>query len=133
MQKTVVIICFMFIFGYYIPSFAFYPPTTQPMQGSARVDVGLNDRNNLNTSPRINAINRVIINTDSPNVIVTPPPPPPGRRTFRYKDFAGPKRYPSRSYYIPSYCMPGVGFHSDVYNPFCNHYRPYGSNLYISF
>ena len=127
-------------------SYGFMPPSTQHNYGGARVNLGLNYGNSIRTGYQPMQHNKVGI-TNSPQssscvgtnhaatstVIVTPPPPPPIRNTYRYRDFAGPRRYPRRSYYIPSYCMPETGFNIDIYNPFCNHYRPYGSNMYLSF
>ena len=105
---------------------------TQLIKGNARVNVGLNYQNSIRMLPQARPINRVIINTGS-HEFVAPPPPPPPHRKYRFRDFAGEKRYPNRSYYVPSYCMPGTIFYEDAFNPFCNHYRPYGSNIYMSY
>jgi hypothetical protein len=133
-MKTIISIAIMMLcWTIQAPSYAaFYPHQTQVMQGHARVNVGLNYDNPVRTLPQAQPVNRVIINTGN-NEFVTPPPPPPPRHKYRYRDFAGDKRYPNRSYYVPSYCMPGTVFYQDAFNPFCNHYRPYGSNMYMSY
>jgi len=133
---AVLMIIFLFLLGIN-SSFAYYTRISPVMRGNARINTGLNYNNPVRTNPQANAINRVVITTDRMENFVTPLPPPPPRHKYHYKDFAGEKRFANRSYYIPSYCMPGAGFHSniynDMYNPFCNHYRPFGSNMYISF
>ena len=113
---------------------AFMPPDMQHNYGKARIGIGLNYGNTLHTNNPMRTNNHVIINhTINSSSIMTPPPPPPAHYKYRYKDFAGPRQFPKRSYYIPSYCMPETGFYSNPYNPFCNQYRPYGSNMYLNF
>lgn len=114
-------------------SYAFYPPETGAVYGRAKVTPGFNYNNPVRTPHKPQAVKQIVITNDSTPNIITPPPPPPPRHRYHYKDFAGGRRFHRRSYYIPSYCMPGTIFHDDIYNPFCNQYRPYGSNLYISF
>ena len=87
---------------------------------------------NLVKIPHAVPVNRVILNGSSyDRHIVTPPPPPPKRTTYRYSDFAGTRRFPRRSYYIPSYCLPVTNFNN--LNPFCTQYLPYGNSMYLSF
>lgn len=113
---------------------AFMPPTTPQNCGRARVSVGLNYGNTIHTSSAQQPHSNAVIRHAPPGaVIVTPPPPPPIRHTYTYRDFGGQRRFPRRSYYIPPYCMPETGFNIETYNPFCSHYKPYGSNMYISF
>lgn len=105
----------------------------RPQNRTTVVGGAFNYNNPVRTLPQGHYVNHVIINNSADPYIMTPPPPPPTRDKYRYRDFAGNNRFPARSYYIPSYCMPERSFYNSYYNPFCNHYRPYGSNLYINF
>ena len=51
----------------------------------------------------------------------------------QYYDGFENNNFSKRSYYIPTYCQPGAAIHNSDYNPFCNHYKPYGSGVYVSF
>ena len=107
------------------------PPPPSPPHAGCRYNnarVSFHYSNTVPARPHINPVNRRIIN-NSPPVHIMPPPPPP-RYSVRYEDD---KKFHARSYYIPSYCMPETGFYNNTFNPFCSHYRPYGSNVYISF
>lgn len=114
-------------------AYAYCPAVNRTTHITPRVNLGLNYGNSVITTPIQQSVNRVVITTHNPTDFITPPPPQPPRHKYRYKDFAGERRYPKRSYYIPSYCMPNTTFYADEHNPFCNHYRPYGSNMYLSF
>ena len=105
-----------------------------PQRRTTPIGGAFNYNNPVRTLPQGHYINKIVVNTTSDRApVITPPPPPPERGRFKYRDFAGNNKFPIRSYYIPSYCMPERRFYGGDYNPFCNHYRPYGSNLYISF
>lgn len=132
MKKIFISLIFIFVLS--VKSYAFVPINGSHNVHASGIGMGLNygRTNYVPNSPQVR--NRLIINHSVPSrVIVTPPPPPPTRHTYKYVDFAGERRFPKRSYYIPSYCMPDTGFNTYIYNPFCNHYRPYGSNMYLSF
>ena len=129
-MKKFFLISFMLLCGIALQSSAYAPQSTHAGYGCTNVNIVTTYDKHY---PQANPINKIIISSGTPNAIITPAPPPPPRHTYKYKDFAGHKRYPNRSYYIPSYCMPEEGFNTGIYNPFCNHYRPYGSNLYLRF
>lgn len=67
-----------------------------------------------------------------PEVII-PFVPNKTKSKYTQDDLKIEQNYHSKSYYIPPYCMPGN--ESEIYfsNPFCNQYRPYGSNMYLGF
>lgn len=52
-------------------------------------------------------------------------------KEYKYK-YEDKRLFHPKSYDIPSYCLPEHNF-IDTDNPFCSQYRPYGSNMYISF
>lgn len=109
------------------------PPPGSPSLGT-HITRGNCYQNLGRTAPQGHAINNIEI-SDPPtkNYYRVPPPPPPRRALYRYSDFGGNRRFPRRSYYIPSYCMPERNFVNNFNNPFCSQYRPYGSNMYINF
>ena len=132
-MKKIVVVVLGLLLSIGAEAFAFPPPSPLPPAKSSRsnVSIGLNYSNTVKTTHHANAVSRVIIN-ERPPVHIMPPPPPP-RYYVRYRDYTGERRFHARSYYVPSYCMPDKGFYYNTSNPFCNHYRPYGSNFYISF
>ncbi len=129
MKKIAVVLSLVVMF-IRVEAYAFLPPSPLPPDtGRHIMNTGCHYSNTVRTQSHANTVNHVIISGKRPPVHIVPPPPPP-RYSVRYKDD---KKFHARSYYIPSYCMPVTGFYNNTFNPFCNHYRPYGSNIYISF
>ena len=133
-MKKAVIIFSIFLYFAILPAYSVINTENHTeLHNNTYITPGLNYNNNIRTTPQINTVNHIIINTGNETEIYTPQVHYQTRRIYRYKDFAGPRRFPARSYYTPSFCMPASGFNYNYHNPFCNHYLPYGSNMYLSF
>ncbi len=131
-----VIICAIFLITLFYPSFsyAFVQYSNHSAGGYRPVLTTGTQTNYIQVPTQARHIKQTFINTPADyNYIVTPPPPPPRREVYRYKDFAGTRRFPRRSYYIPSYCLPTSRFYNNNHNPFCSQYLPYGHSMYLDF
>lgn len=135
-MKKILLITAIIIFSL-LPANAYYQTATQPAGVTPnvvpRINLGLNYNYNGSTAPQAHPINHIVVGTyGTPNTITLPPPPPPKKYHQTYKNYAGHRNFHHRSYYVPSYCMP-YNEYTYIRNPFCNQYRPYGSNMYIGF
>ena len=119
MKKFIFGILFLSVFSF--PVSAIASSGSHFNHGNSSVNIGISYNNGI--MPQSQVVN------NGCRRIMTPPPPPPRHNKFIY---ANDMRFGHRSYYVPSYCMPQVGFYYQS-NPFCTQYRPYGSSIFLSF
>lgn len=136
MKKFIYCIVFIALLAFAIPSHAMVHNVYTYSNGGYRraTPAEISRTNFVKIPPQANPANRIIINSPVyDRFVVTPPPPPPKREKYQYNDFAGTRRFPHRSYYIPSYCLPVSRFYNNNHNPFCAQYMPYGNSMYFRF
>lgn len=133
MKKSIVSIGFAILIMFCVPEYANSQYiSTVSYHGNSGVYTHSHPGHVVTTGPNMGSV-QYVHHQGPHNNIVTPPPPPPKNHKYRYDGFAGRRNFPARSYYIPSYCMTVHDFYINPANPFCNQYRPIGSNMYVSF
>ena len=124
MKKLLYYTLFVIILGSFSGTFAYQTISTQRMTTDIRYNnspIRASQTYNIAKPSR-----RIHGDVYTPHVHV----PAYHRRSFNGFEHS---RFHRRSYYIPSYCMPGSAFHSEMHNPFCSQYYPYGSGFYTGF